>query len=187
MPIDRPRAYNLVVTLFELDTLNFRAGPPLPSVDGAGRAVYPVIGRVRVAPEHQPVVMPTVNLGSVAGLVSSTVQLQTNNTLSLTLRWVALGTTPVSEKVFLHVVDNQTGQVIAQADHEPDEGWFPTDYWQPKDVVEDSFSVVLPSRRDLSNVTLRVGMYDPQTGARLATLNLADGQRYPDDAIVLNP
>ena len=187
MDVDRPRAYNLVVTLFELDPLGFKVGNPLQSVDGEGRSVYPAIGRMRVAPEHQPVVTPTVSLGNVAGLVSSTISLQANQTLSVTLRWVALGTTSVDQKVFLHVVDKATGNVVAQADHEPDEGWFPTNYWQPKDVIDDAFSVTLPAGTDPSQMDLQVGMYDPQTGARLAAVNLADGQHYQDDAVVLRP
>ena len=170
LDVDRPRAYNLVVTLFELNPLGFVVGNPLASVDGEGRTVYPVIGRMRVAPVSQPVVTPTVSLGNLAGLVSSTVSLQSNQALSVTLRWVALGSTNVDEKVFLHVVDKATGQVIAQADHQPDEGWFPTNYWQPKDVVDDSFSVALPQGTDLSQVELQVGMYDPQSGARLAAI-----------------
>jgi hypothetical protein len=187
LDVDRPRAYNLVVTLFELDPLGFKVGNPLPSVDGEGRNVYPVIGRMRVAPAQQPVVTPTVSLGDVAGLVSSTISLQANQTLSVTLRWVALGTTEVDQKVFLHVVDKADGNVIAQADHEPDAGWFPTNYWQPKDVIDDAFTVALPEGTDLSQVELQVGMYDPQSGARLAAVNLADGQRYQDDAVVLRP
>jgi hypothetical protein len=93
----------------------------------------------------------------------------------------------VDQKVFLHVVDKATGNVVAQADHEPDEGWFPTNYWQPKDVIDDAFSVTLPAGMDPSQMDLQVGMYDPQTGARLAAVNLADGQHYQDDAVVLRP
>ncbi|HEY3343253.1 MAG TPA: glycosyltransferase family 39 protein, partial [Anaerolineae bacterium] len=187
MNVDRPRAYNLVVTLFQLDPLGFKVGAPLQAVDGAGRTVYPVIGRMRVAPEQQPVVTPTVSLGDVARLVSSTISLRTNQTLSVTLRWLALQPTAVDEKVFLHVVDKAAGQVVAQDDHEPDEGWFPTNYWQPRDVIDDSFSVSLPKGTDLSQIELQVGMYDPQTGARLAVVDLSDGQRYQDDAVTLKP
>jgi hypothetical protein len=119
--------------------------------------------------------------------VSSTIRLQANSTLSVTLRWEALGTTAVDENVFLHVLDKGSGKVVAQADHKPDEGWFPTNYWQSKDVIDDSFPVALPKGTDLSQIELQVGMYDPQTGARLAAINLANDQRYQDDAVVLKP
>ena len=182
LAVDRPRAYKLMVTLFQLDPLSFKVGPPLAAVDGAGRPVYPALARVRVAPDHMPLVTPTVSLGDVAGLVSAHTELQPNNVLSVTLRWVALKSTSVDGKVFMHVLD-QAGQVIAQSDHEPDDGWFPTNYWQHGDVIDDQFQIPLPPGTDPDKIALRTGLYDAQSQARFTAVDLATKQRIPDDAI----
>ena len=184
---NRPRAYNLVVTLFSNPPPDYKLGPPLPAVDASGRSVYPLIGRVRVAPVRMPIVTPTISLGDVAGLAGASIDLFPTNTLSITLRWTALSSPSVNAKVFLHVVDKGTGQVIAQSDHEPDGGWFPTDYWQKGDVIDDQFQINLPAGADPNAIDLRLGMYDSQSQARLAAVDLATQQRFADDAIPLKP
>jgi 4-amino-4-deoxy-L-arabinose transferase-like glycosyltransferase len=180
---DQPRAYHLVVTLFELQQPNDRPGPPLPAVDGNGRSVYPVIGRARVTTGTQPIVTPTVNLGDLAGLVDTTVALSGTNALSVTLRWVALSATDVDAKVFMHVIDKTSGQVIAQDDHQPDGGWFPTNYWQKGDVIDDQFEIPLPPDTNLHNAELQVGLYNAQSQERLPAVNIASQERYTDDIV----
>jgi hypothetical protein len=189
--IDRPRAYNLVVTLFDMPAPDFKASPPLSAMDRAGHTVYPNIGRVRVAPDIRtqstPMVTPTVSFGNVAGLVDTRIDPGASNTLSVTLRWVALGPSATSAKVFMHVVDTATGKIIAQDDHEPDDGWLPTNYWLKGDVIDDHFALTLPAGNSLSNVNLQLGMYDAQTQARLPAVNLMDNKRYIDDSVPVTP
>jgi 4-amino-4-deoxy-L-arabinose transferase-like glycosyltransferase len=180
---DQPRAYNLVVTLFSDSPPDYKPGPPLSAVDGNGRPVYTVIGRVRVAPGYQPVVTPTISLGDVAGLAGTSIELLPTNTLSVSLRWVALSSPNVNAKVFMHVVDKASSKVIAQSDHEPDGGWFPTNYWQKGDVIDDHFEIALPADTRLDDVTLRLGMYDAKSQARLPAVALNTRQRFTDDAI----
>ena len=73
----------------------------------------------------------------------------------------------------MHVVDKATGQVIAQNDHQPDGGWFPTNYWLKGDVINDQFGIPLPPGTDVGQVELRVGMYNAQTQERLSAVNIA--------------
>lgn len=181
---DRPRAYNLYVSLFELADADLISGPPLPAVDGEGRPTYPAIGRVRVAPETMPVVTPTISLGNLAGFVDWHAALSSTNTLSVTVRWVALQPTERNIKVFFHVTD-ASGAMVAQDDHEPDGGWFPTPYWQPGDVISDTFTVAIPSGIKMEDVVFRLGMYDADSLERLPAVRIADGERLLDDMIVL--
>ena len=188
--VDRPRAYNLVVTMFTIIPISDTAGPALPAVDGNAKSVYPAIGRVRVAPDPAsvPVVTPVITLGDVAGLVSTRVETGTQaGVISVTVRWVALNTTHIDAKVFMHAVDPATDKVIAQSDHQPDDGWFPTSYWQKGDVIDDHFDIQLPAGADLAALTLRLGMYDSQSQARLTAVDRATGVQYKDDAIPVRP
>jgi hypothetical protein len=183
--IDKPRAYNLVLTLFEIQPPGLTVRSVLTAYDDAHRQVYPMLTRVRVAPQHQPIVTPTVNLGDVAGLVQAHWELGTNNTLNVQLRWVALNTTDTNAKVFLHIVDKASGKTIAQNDHEPDAGWFPTNYWQKGDVVDDQFAIVLPEGVTLDNVSLQAGMYDAQSQIRLPAVEVATHEHFRDDIVSL--
>jgi hypothetical protein len=120
--IDKPRAYELVLTLFDIEPPGLTVRSVLTAYDDGHRAVRPMIARVRVAPAEQPVVTPAISLGEVAELAGTSVELLPTNTLSVSLRWVALSSPSVNAKVFLHVVDKATDAVIAQSDHEPDGG-----------------------------------------------------------------
>jgi len=83
----------------------------------------------------------------------------------------------------MHVVDKANGQVIAQDDHQPNGGWFPTNYWQKGDVINDQFTIALPPGTDVRQVELRVGMYNAQTKERLPAVNIASQQRFSDDVV----
>ena len=187
--MDRPRALNVLVSLFDLSAGQSVTGV-LPAVDANGNTVYPVIARVRVAPARQAAPpAPTSLLGDFAGLTGSHVdalsQADGSVTLSVTLQLVALQSTPVDAKIFVHVID-PAGQVIAQSDHQPDAGWFPTNYWQKGDVIDDHFEIILPAGSEVDVLKLGFGMYDGQTTQRLMAVDAATGVHAQDDMILLN-
>jgi hypothetical protein len=99
------------------------------------------------------------------------------------MRWVALQATSLDAKVFMHVIDPISGKVIAQSDHQPDDGWFPTNYWLKGDVIDDHFEVQLPAGANPATFNLQSGMYDALSQVRLAATNLTTRQRYQDDAV----
>ena len=85
----------------------------------------------------------------------------------ISLLWQANAETPTSYRVFIHLVD-QDGQIVAQADGEPANWSRPTSGWAPGEYISDSHTLSLPT--DLApNLTLRIGLYNPATGQRLAT------------------
>jgi hypothetical protein len=63
---------------------------------------------------------------------------------------------------FVHVVDG-SGQLAAQHDSPPLNGFFPTGYWRPGWPVTDEVAFDLPP----GEYTVYTGFYDPETGARL--------------------
>jgi hypothetical protein len=106
-----------------------------------------------------------------------------DGSLRLTLYWQAIQKMGVSYKVFVHLVDPATGAIVVQDDAVPRRSTYPTDGWDPGEVVEDA--VVLPLGSVLAGrYRLLVGLYDPATGERLPAYS-TQGERYPDDAVPL--
>jgi Dolichyl-phosphate-mannose-protein mannosyltransferase len=186
---DRPRAYKLIVTLFDMESPDYKPGPALTALDGNEQKTYPVIGRVRVAPDPSkvPVVTPTIHLGDIAGLAGTQIQLRSDHTLSVTVVLVALSSTSINAHIYLHVLDSSGTHLIAQDDHEPDAGWFPTNYWQKGDVIDDHFEFKIPADSDIGQLNLRLGMYDVQTQTRLPAVIVATNERLRDDEVPVNP
>ena len=182
--VDRPRAYRLQVTLFPPDA----SESPLKAVDRDGRTVTPFIGSLRVAPRAQAAPPDRIAVfGDLAILAQVNTSVTADNTLSATLVWVAKGSIPGDHAVFAHVVDRASGQMAAQSDHTPDAGWFPTQFWQPGDVIVDSFRLPLPPGARLDNLQLSVGLYRRDTGQRLVATDARTGARFANDAFVVSP
>ncbi len=127
----------------------------------------------------QPVIDAT--LGSAIRLHGADV-MRREGALIVQLVWQSLAPLATSEKVFVHLV-GPDGSVLAQSDALPADG-YGTEQWVEGEVVIDEHR--LPLRPDLppGDYRLRVGMYDPATGARLPASDI-EGRPYPDNAINL--
>ena len=104
------------------------------------------------------------------------------DTVELTLYWRAMRKIERMYAVFNHLVAPD-GTVIAQADSWPQGGAYPTLYWLPNEVVEDHYTIPLPSDVPSGEYMLRVGMYDAATGERPVTL--VNGEPVPERCVVL--
>ena len=83
--------------------------------------------------------------------------------LLLTLWWHAAQPPTEDYQVFVHLLD-KNGQLLAQADGQPNHGLSPTHIWQQGDVIRDTRR--LPSFAAQA-VMLRIGVYSLITGERL--------------------
>lgn len=92
--------------------------------------------------------------------------------LRVSLLWQAAEKPLASYKVFVHLED-AAGKRWAQADSLPLSGLYPTDRWQKGELVRDSLDLVAPMDLPAGYYRLRIGLYDPLSGARL---RLADGR-----------
>ncbi|MGD2148244.1 MAG: hypothetical protein PVH41_16250, partial [Anaerolineae bacterium] len=100
---------------------------------------------------------------------------------SITLHWQALRRMVTSYKQFVHLYDD-SGEVVAQADVVP-RGWtYPTSWWEAGEVVSDEVKLLV---RDVGpgRYRLAVGVYDPETGARLSISS--EGLAELSDALIL--
>jgi hypothetical protein len=88
--------------------------------------------------------------------------------IKLTLIWKSLKAIDEDYTVFTHVLDH-SGRQIAGKDNPPVNGAYPTSHWMPGEYVIDEYEITnLVRVPQLSQgYTIEVGMYDPETGARL--------------------
>jgi hypothetical protein len=102
--------------------------------------------------------------------------------LALDLWWQALDVMGTNYKVFVHLVDAESGEIVAQVDTMP-RGWsYPTTLWSRQEIFRDrvelSLGDVEPGRYQVA-----IGVYRPETG-RLEAID-AQGQRIADDRAIL--
>jgi hypothetical protein len=85
---------------------------------------------------------------------------------TVTLVWQAEHETPTSYRVFVHLLGTD-GEILSQSDGEP-VGWSrPTTGWLPGEILQDSHTLSFPAEPPDGALSLRVGLYDPETGQRL--------------------
>ncbi len=87
--------------------------------------------------------------------------------LRATLVWRALTETPVSYRVFVHLVD-ESGQIRAQSDAEPAAWSRPTTGWAVGEYIVDEHMLQIPAGLSADALALRIGLYDALSGQRLA-------------------
>ena len=86
--------------------------------------------------------------------------------LPITLYWQALTEMENSYTAYFHIIDSETGTLVAQADVIP-RGWtYPTSWWTAGEVVEDTVNLPM---EDLppGHYDLHIGWYNADTGSRL--------------------
>jgi hypothetical protein len=106
---------------------------------------------------------------------------QSHDALSLTLYWRALREMNTSYKVFVHLTNPSSGDIVAQVDTVPRDWTYPTDRWLQGEMVRDTVQLPLEGVSS-GRYVLTVGCYDPMTGRRLPAFK-PGGERYPADAV----
>ncbi len=104
--------------------------------------------------------------------------------LHLALGWKALVNQPALDaKVFVHLTNGE-GQIIAQQDGIPVHWTRPFSTWQQNEELLDVYTLSIPGGLDVNQISLRIGLYHPDTGARIP-VSVRAGGRLPDDAVVI--
>ncbi len=108
-------------------------------------------------------------LGDLVRLVEAElerVEVQPGETLRVTLRWRAEKPVGQDLVVFVHLA-GPDGRPIVQHDGRPAGGARPTATWTPGETVEDPHELQVPGDALTGTYELRVGLYRPDTLARL--------------------
>jgi 4-amino-4-deoxy-L-arabinose transferase-like glycosyltransferase len=103
------------------------------------------------------------------------------NKLRVTLTWQASSPPPADYTIFVHLTAPD-GFVKTQQDQPPFDGARPTSLWQPGETYADRYELTLDAGVIPGDYLLLAGMYNPETGQRLAVL---DGPTGPAPATVL--
>ncbi len=117
-----------------------------------------------------PVQTDDVLLGDQIRLLShalSAQEIEPGGVLQLQLRWRAESTPDANYTVFVQMLDARD-QVIAQRDAPPANGELPTLQWVAGEQVVDNHGLLIPYGAPPGDYRLIVGLYNLDTGARLA-------------------
>jgi hypothetical protein len=126
----------------------------------------------------EPASVLDISFGEDLRLVGYDLALSSED-LTLVLHWQALRQMDSVCKFFVHVYDPQSDRVVAQADVMPRNWTYPTNWWAEGEYVEDTIDVSLAGV-PAGDFQIAVGVYDPDTGARLLTTTGADRVILPD-------
>jgi hypothetical protein len=139
----------------------------------AGEPLEASIARFTIAPERWP---EPVEARPVEGSWQNGLALQgyrllpeaarPGENLTVSLFWQANQAVAENYVVFVHLLD-EAGQIKAQNDDLPRAGAYPTPWWQPGLVVEDTHTLVLPPDLPGGTYQLVTGLYRPEDGVRL--------------------
>jgi len=169
-----PGNYRLVLGLVRVS-----GGRPIPPAPG--RTTVP-LGDIQVrgrehsygapAPQH----LQPVGLGDAVELVGYELAGGVHapgSPVELTVYWHALATPNKSYRSFVHLLDSG-GQIVAQDDGVPGNGSLPSLGWLPGEYLADPRTLQLPPSLAQGAYRLAVGLYDPESGARLGEQVLLD-------------
>ncbi len=166
VPADAPATVaDVAVGIFNQTT-----GQRLPLTDPSGRPAGTALicGPVRIdrpsviAPAAHPL---NVRFGPSIVLLGYDLDHTSAGDLRLGLHWTEDQTVDRDYTIFVHLVDSQ-GHIIAGADGEPGQGFFPTSTWRPGEEVLDVHQIHL-SANPPPGSHLEVGLYLLATGERL--------------------
>jgi hypothetical protein len=188
MSAEAPNLVRFHVGLYELEAME-----KLPAFSRDGGEVEAVFaGEAALAPHQwpQPRRDPAMDTVFEAKIRLSAVELpaeevfQGGDALTVTLEWEGLDRIGEDYTGFVHLV-GPSGSVVAQDDHPPREGGYPTRLWTPGVVLLDSYRIELPGDLESGHYELWAGLYRPGTGRRLAAFSAGIGARRADDLVNL--
>jgi hypothetical protein len=99
----------------------------------------------------------------------------TGQEVALTLYWRSESPLTIDYTTFVHI-RNEAGETVAQRDQPPLNGVYPSSLWDPGEIIADDITLSLPSDLPPGAYRLVVGLYDLNTGARLAVPGRPDNE-----------
>ncbi len=174
----------------EIGMVNGMNQDRLDVLDAQGKPVDSrvIVGTVKVAPRkpiaYNPSHVQNANFGGQVMLTGYDLQrTDAPGVFRVSLYWQSLAEMPRDEHLFVHVLDG-SDKIVAQADHEPQNGNYPTSIWDVGENVRDDFTIVLPGDIPPGNYRVQVGWYDLETGTRLARTDATNP--LETDAVILS-
>ncbi len=111
--------------------------------------------------------------------------------IAIELYWEVTGQPPGDYLLFVHLVDGETGALVAQRDTHPGLGNFPSSQWRPGDRFVERLSLYVPETAYVpAAAELRAGLYAPggfRLGITDATTGAGLGDSFPLGPVALQP
>lgn len=174
-PPGRAATYGIITyeddrTLGELQQL--RATRVLETIPDAEGKPYATL--IRVEPRFGRGKPNAVHVGNLAALESvelSGAHARREESVRVTLTWLAERTADRDYTVFVHLVgpmNPATGSALwAQDDRQPGGGSYPTTQWQAGETIIETYTLKIPPDAPAARMTIEVGMYRLETNERL--------------------
>lgn len=164
----------------------------LDVLDASGNAVDSrvIVGAIKVAPREAITYNPShpqrSNFGNQIALNGYDIQPGNDSReYRLSFYWQGLATMDRDYTMFAHVLD-ESGKIIAQSDHQPQTGNYPTSIWGVGEQVRDDFTLTIPSDVAVGKYKIEVGWYDLNTGERLAVIHTNGDAVILDQSLEVN-
>ena len=132
---------------------------------------YPLYVRYRVATDWPaPVDLPgrSANFDNQIGLRSVSAEISADHRqLTVDLNWSTLPQHATPLTAFIHVIDKESGALLAQDDQPPGGSYWPFHWWRPELFVIETRIIGLSQAFDTDQHLLKIGVYDSATQTRL--------------------
>ncbi|HHW88947.1 MAG TPA: hypothetical protein GX400_22385, partial [Chloroflexi bacterium] len=86
--------------------------------------------------------------------------------ITVRVRWQSVAPLTSAFTAFVHL-QGPDGAIVAQDDHAPRHGFWPTTGWRPGVAVDDDFTLTAPATLAPGEYHLLIGWYDPTNGERV--------------------
>jgi 4-amino-4-deoxy-L-arabinose transferase-like glycosyltransferase len=146
-------------------------------------------GEAALTPFQWPAPQPDLGVDAVfggqirlVGVEPGQATAQPGQAVTVTLQWEALDRITEDYVGFIHLADPQ-GIDVAQDDHEPMNGRFPTRLWFAGSAVIDAYRLQLPTGLEAGTYEVWAGFYRPESGQRLRAESQRTGERWRDDLV----
>jgi Dolichyl-phosphate-mannose-protein mannosyltransferase len=199
VPISR-KAQGPMLVRFNVGLYERATGHELPRFAADGQPVEVVwAGEAALEPSTWPTIQPgssvdalfgeKIRLASAevvqtGGLAPRAIEVHPNDIVTVTLQWEALTRITEDYVGFVHLVD-PSGRDVAQDDHPPLNGQYPTRVWFPGTVLSDPYRLKLPEALAEGTYELWGGLYHAGSGQRLPAVSPQTGERWKDDLVYL--
>lgn len=177
--VDQTLVYRLQVGLID-DSTDQR----LDATDAAGTIVSPTfVDAIRVVSPHTAqVAAPAEPAGDPLRLLDQDLagEWRAGSEQAYSLTWGVDRPVERDLQLFVHLIDPQTGEMAAQDDGPPLDGWYPTSWWPPGEIIVDHRMFPLPADLPPGEYGMEIGWYDLATGER-------SGQVYHLGSVQVRP
>lgn len=117
------------------------------------------------------------NLAILAGFdLAPPALAQGDETIHVRLHWRPLGSLARNYTTFVHLV-SPAGELVAQHDKQPLDGFYPTTRWQTTQPFADDFELTPATTLPPGTYSLYAGFYDLDSGARLSVFPTTERRR----------